>query len=1144
MNAESGVFTITQNNSTQLFNLKIKDPTSLSKKIRLKFANVLNQTPFFKDANISNGQCTFNKSDLQILFSILGNSKIDKVQLLDINNDLVGYINIDYKWEDFLLSKKVEAILYVDEKTASAVEYNENPGWMYFSNQNEHLIYMLIPPNEKFESVRYTKPPLLFVHGIYGAYPTWGNQPKEIYPTYDGWQLYYPYDMRIRDCSYILKKAVDKILSGEPTGVPLYETQLINIVAHSMGGLVSRYYVQSNSGQKVNKLLMLGTPNNGSLSSYRSKTNESGIGTLGDIFINKDPKSPAHIDMTPASDLLLYLKTSPMKPLNLRDRNKSYLVLAGSKTISALILLHRESLKQDDGVVSVSSASMLDSLIPLATKSLDHLELPENVPPIILTSFLNDNYDPTSNPSENPWLYNIVSNVNGFYTTREDIKKNDLSGMELTKGIIYFTIPGLNSEMKFEFNYGNLNSYFIDIKKPDYYSYYLNQNPEVPVSYFVRNNYSDITGALGLSLINYQGSIKLKFRKQYFALFGYRYQSIPISTNTFTYKSLQTNWITLNLTDYEKHQINSNSFLHGILSLSNNSSQSSFFIDHSIDTISFSLYGIPNDTAFSNHNFQLTDPNNIIIDSIYASQHSNIIYKQSIEDAMAYYYIVDPDSGNWSAQYNPNIVDPFLIAPIQSPVNPDLQFIDSLYSAGDSIKFFTTIPTESGISNLQYTANVSFIRRGTNTVLDLGNAIMKQVGHYKFEGQFFARGIGEYRVKLDLNCIYNNQNIHRENYNAISVASLRIPSALFPKNDSISVPEIATIVWNRNYNSDYYELQIFKAGDTIPTFTYTGITDTSIIINSFERENSYLWRIRSFNNTDTSNWSEPKIFTTIVNPPDNVVLNNPPNNSGGLYTPLSFQWSRSANAEKYHFQISTDSLFGNMEYIDSTITDTMIMINNLNYPQIYFWRVRAINAGGFSDFSDTWTLSTIEPSSQSFVYINVIPQGLYNNLTSRLQRPDTLTAYLVNTSSPFTVVDSSIAVLDSTLLQASFIFNNAESGIYYIKIKHRNSIETWSKEGGEAYNRFGKTYYDFTFAATQAFGNNMIQSGEKWCIYSGDVNQDGLIDLSDIVLIYNDATTFLSGYFVTDLNGDNFTDLTDLLMAFNNSTKFVTKIIP
>jgi len=1138
--AESGVFTIKQINTESILNFKIKDITSTVKKIRFQYSPGV----FYNTVPITNGQCIVNRSDL-LLFPISG--KINKIQLLDTNNELVGHINFEFKWSE-LFDKKVEAIIYIDEKTAFDVGYNPSVysnDWNYFSNQNEHLVYMLIPPNEKFNDIRNTMQPLLFVHGIYGKYPYWGLQPFNIYSTYDGWQLYYPYDMRIRDCSYVLKKSVDKILSGDPTGQPYgNEFEKMNIVAHSMGGLVSRYYIQSNNDQKVNKLLMLGTPNNGSLSSFRSRSNELGTGTLGG-FIGKDPKSPAHIDMSPASDFLIYMKSSPIKQLRSRNRNKSYLVIAGNKSISDLRLLHHESFLQDDGVVAVSSASLLDSLIPLATKNLDHTELPENISPLIINSFFNEDYDPSANMGDNSWLDIIIENVNGFYNTREDIKKHDNSGMNISKGILYFTIPGLNSNLKFQINHDSQNSYFIDIKNHDFYSIYLQKNPEVSVSYFTRNDETDITGALGLYRItSSQDNIKLKFRKKYLTFFGLRYQTIPLSTNTFSYKSLQTNWITLNLTDDEKHQINSNSFLQRVFSSSNIQSQKSFFVDNSIDTISFILYGIPNDTAFLNSNFKLTDPNNNLIDSVYANQHPNIIYRQSLEDAVAYYYIVDPEPGNWSAQYNPNISEPFLIAPIQSPVNPDLFFPDTVYAAGDSIKFFTTLPIEPGVTNLQYTANISFVRRGTNTELNLGNVVMVKKDHNTFGGQFFTRGIGEYRVKIVLNCNYNNQNIHRENYNSISVASIKVPISLYPKNDSLDVPQGATFKWNRNYNSDKYDLQIYKLGDTIPAFNYVNVTDTSFAIDSLQRETSYFWRIRALNNVDTSNWSEPKFFTSIVNIPYSVALDSPPDNSGGVFTPLSLQWSRSANAEKYHCQISTDSLFANLVFNDSTITDTITTVIDLIFPQTYHWRVRAINAGGNSEYSIAWTFNTVEPVSQSFVYVNVIPQGLFNLSNSSLNKSDTVTAYLINTSSPFTVIDSSKAVLDSSSFQASFEFSNAESGIYYLKIKHRNSIETWSKEGGESFNRYGKNYFDFTTSGTQAYGSNMIQINGKWCIYSGDVNQGGNIDLTDVVAINNDATVFSSGYLVTDLNGDYITDLTDLLMGFNNSSMFIAKITP
>jgi len=45
----------------------------------------------------------------------------------------------------------------------------------------------------------------------------------------------------------------------------------VNIVAHSMGGLVSRYYLQMLGGSKnVNKLIMLGTPNLGAMDSLKA----------------------------------------------------------------------------------------------------------------------------------------------------------------------------------------------------------------------------------------------------------------------------------------------------------------------------------------------------------------------------------------------------------------------------------------------------------------------------------------------------------------------------------------------------------------------------------------------------------------------------------------------------------------------------------------------------------------------------------------------------------------------------------------------------------------------------------------------------------------------------------------------------------
>jgi len=82
--------------------------------------------------------------------------------------------------------------------------------------------------------------------------------------------------------------------------------------------------------------------------------------------------------------------------------------------------------------------------------------------------------------------------------------------------------------------------------------------------------------------------------------------------------------------------------------------------------------------------------------------------------------------------------------------------------------------------------------------------------------------------------------------------------------------------------------------------------------------------------------------------------------------------------------------------------------------------------------------------------------------------------------------------------------------------------------------------YDFTSANSQAYGNNLKLKGSNYCLYSGDVNQDGYISLFDMIPIYNDASAFVSGsYLATDLTGDNIVDLTDLTLCYNNSLSFI-----
>lgn len=168
--------------------------------------------------------------------------------------------------------------------------------------------------------------------------------------------------------------------------------------------------------------------------------------------------------------------------------------------------------------------------------------------------------------------------------------------------------------------------------------------------------------------------------------------------------------------------------------------------------------------------------------------------------------------------------------------------------------------------------------------------------------------------------------------------------------------------------------------------------------------------------------------------------------------------------------------------------------------------------------------------------LKALIQGFYDPITNKMVK-DTVRVYLRSSTSPYTLVDSASGILDSNGM-GSFIFPTAVNSVpYYIVIKHRNGLETWSASG----NNFtaGSLTYDFTLSSSQAYGNNQILKGTRYCIYNGDVNQDGIVVGSDMSLTDNASFNFLTGYLNTDLNGDNIIDGSDLSIVDNNAFNFI-----
>jgi len=247
-------------------------------------------------------------------------------------------------------------------------------------------------------------------------------------------------------------------------------------------------------------------------------------------------------------------------------------------------------------------------------------------------------------------------------------------------------------------------------------------------------------------------------------------------------------------------------------------------------------------------------------------------------------------------------------------------------------------------------------------------------------------------------------------------------------------------------------------------------------------------------------------------------------------------------------EITSSGIFGQVGLRGNVNTD----FNNRTNSVSLDW---AASTAGTANAATSKLSSSIFPvSGQTYIWspvpvslnISFIQEAFYNPVSEKLNLTDTVNIYLRNNTSPYNLVDSAEGLLDSSTLTANVIFNNANSGTYYIQVNHRNCIETWSKSGGEIITA-GITNYNFTSLQTRAYGNNEIQvdaSPVRFAIYSGDVNQDGTIDLTDGSLIDNDASNFATGYLPTDVNGDWIVDVADAVFADNNAFNFISKITP
>lgn len=139
----------------------------------------------------------------------------------------------------------------------------------------------------------------------------------------------------------------------------------------------------------------------------------------------------------------------------------------------------------------------------------------------------------------------------------------------------------------------------------------------------------------------------------------------------------------------------------------------------------------------------------------------------------------------------------------------------------------------------------------------------------------------------------------------------------------------------------------------------TTLTDTIKTVSNLDYLSNYYWRVKAKNETGWSDFTNWNKFTTAIEKPSVPILASPVNNSTGLIIPVNLVWNSSVRVENYILQVALDSLFTNTVKNDTIGLDTTYTLQQINIFTKYYWRVKAKNIGGESDWSQTWDFKTL-----------------------------------------------------------------------------------------------------------------------------------------------------------------------------------------
>ena len=194
--------------------------------------------------------------------------------------------------------------------------------------------------------------------------------------------------------------------------------------------------------------------------------------------------------------------------------------------------------------------------------------------------------------------------------------------------------------------------------------------------------------------------------------------------------------------------------------------------------------------------------------------------------------------------------------------------------------------------------------------------------------------------------------------------------------------------------------------------------------------------------------AEPAFYNMATSvKPENIILDSPLNKMVIHENTVVLKWNQTDLVEKYHLQLSSDSLFNSNIMDDHFLAATERNITSLENDKTYFWRVRGVNTYGSGGWSEVRSFKTliIAPEKPVLLYPGNLLADMSKSVTLKWKKTTGAIGYTFEMAhdTAFTVIVN----CDSSITDTFKLISNLVEGkkyFWHVRAKNTAGVSLWS----------------------------------------------------------------------------------------------------